>query len=167
METLFENQYERTPAVMKELYRMIYFRRPINLVIYVVLGGIALANVITAVIGGEYSFTGCLYILIFLIMQLVMFNNSVKNAINRDRQKFGDEVLKIRTVVTEEGIQCTFGEKTAEPVAVSEVKRVYVTKNLILLHTKARVMLIFPKTNFIVGTAEDFLKYLRSNGLKV
>lgn len=165
MDILFENHYERTPAVIKELYRMIYFRRPINLLIYVVLGGIAVANIITAFASGEYSFTGCVYILIFLIMQLVMYNNSVKNAINRDRQRFGEEVLKVHTLVTEEGIQCTFGEKIAEPVAVSEIKRVYITKNLILLHTKARVMLIFHKANFTEGTAEEFLKYLRSKGI--
>ena len=60
MDILFENHYERTPAVMKELYRMIYFKRPVNLVIYVVLGGIAVANIITAFFSREYSFTGCL-----------------------------------------------------------------------------------------------------------
>jgi len=166
MEKCFENHYERTPAVMKELFRMIYFKRPVNLIIYVVLGGIAVANIITAVTSAQYSFTGCAYILIFLIMQLVMYNNSVKNAINRDRQKFGEDVLKVSTVVTDEGIRCTYGDKSAEPIPVSEIKKVMITKNLILLHTKARLLLIFDKNNFTVGTQEEFLKYLRENGLK-
>jgi len=167
MDILFENHYERTPAVMKELYRMIYFKRPVNLGIYVVLGGIAVANIITAFISGEYSFIGCLYILLFVVMQMVMYNNSVKNAISRDKEQFGEETLKVHTEVTQEGIRCTYGEKRAKVIELSNIKKVYLTKNLILLHTKARLLLIFDKHNFTVGTQEEFLKYLREHGLKV
>lgn len=167
MEIRFENNYERTPAVMKELFRMIYFRRPVNLIIYLILGAVAVVNVIDGITSGEFRLGGCVYILLFLIMQLVMYNNSVKNAISRDRIKFGEEVLEVHTVVTDEGIRCTYGEKTVEPIPVSQIKKVMVTKNLILLHTKARLLLIFHKDNFTVGTQEEFLQYLRENGLKV
>ena len=167
MDILFENAYERTPAVMKELYRLIYFKRPVNLMIYVVLGGIAVANIITAVVGGEYSFSGSAYILIFALMQFVMYKNSVSTAISRDKEKFGPEPLKVRTVVTEEEIQCTYGEKTVDPIPLTDIKKVWQTKNLILLHTKARLMIIIDRKGFAVGSQDGFLEYLRSNGLKV
>ena len=167
MEKRFENHYERTPEVMKELFRAIYFKRPVTLVIYLVLGAIAVVNIINAIASGVFQFGGCVYIVIFALMQLVMYNNSVKNAIARDREKFGGEVLKVHTVVTDEGIQCTYGEKTVDPIPVSEIKKVFITKNLILLHTKARLLLIFHKNNFTVGTQEEFLKYLCKQGLKV
>ena len=164
---LFENHYERTPEVIKELFRAIYFKRPLTLAVYLVLGAIAVVNIIDAIASGVFQFGGWVYIVIFALMQLVMYNNSVKNAIAKDREKFGAQALKVRTVVTDEGIQCTYGEKTVDPIPVTEIKKVFTTKSLILLHTKARLLMIFHKDNFTVGTREAFLNYLRENGLKV
>ena len=167
MDILFENSYERSKEVIKELYRKIYFRRPLNLVIYVVLGCIAVLNIVKALYGMNFSFGGCVYVILFFLMQLVMCRNSVSTAMAREREKFGPETLKVRTLVTQEGIQSFYGEKTAEPIPFSQIKKVWITKNLILLHTRSRLMLIFHKNNFTVGTQEEFLKYLRENGLKV
>lgn len=164
---LFENHYERTPEVIKELFRAIYFKRPLTLAVYLVLGAIAVVNIIDVIASGVFQFGGWAYIVIFALMQLVMYNNSVKNAIAKDREKFGAQALKVRTVVTDEGIQCTYGEKTVDPIPVTEIKKVFTTKNLILLHTKARLLMIFHKDNFTVGTRDEFLNYLRENGLKV
>ena len=167
METQFENNYERTPAVMKEIYRFLFFKRPVNIVLYSILGAIVLWNVISTLIAGEYRFTACVYVLIFLLMQFVMYRNAVRNAIARDRAQFGTEGLPVHTQVSEEGIRCTYGERVAKPIELCNIRKVIKTKNLILLHTQTRLLLIFDKNNFTVGTQEEFLEYLRSNGLKV
>ena len=166
MEILFENSYVRSKEVIKELYRKITFMRPLSWVIYLLLGGIALLNIVKALCGMDYSFGGCVYIIIFVFMQFVMCGNSVSTAVARDREKFGPEALTVRTQVTQEGIQAFYGEKTADPIPVSQIKKVWTTKNLIVLHTKSRLVLIFDKNNFTVGTREEFLKYLRENGIK-
>lgn len=167
MEKRFENHYERTPAVIKELFCAIYFKRIGTLIIYLVLGAVAVVSVVKGIRYGQFQISGCAGIIVFALMQLVMYNNSVKNAIARDRVKFGNEPLKVHTVVSDEGIQCTYGEKTVDPIPVSEIKKVFTTKNLIMLHTKSRLVMIFHKDNFTVGTQDEFLDYLRENGLKV
>ena len=166
MEIRFENNYERTPAVMKEIYRFLFFKRPVNIVLYILLGGIVAWNVVSTLLSGDYRFTACVYVLIFLVMQFVMYRNAVRNAISRDKAQFGVEGLSVHTQVSEEGIRCTYGERVAKPIELCNIKKVIKTKNLILLHTNTRLLLIFRKDNFTVGTQEEFLEYLRSNGLK-
>ena len=164
---LFENHYERTSEVMKELFGAIYFKRPLTVIIYLALGVIAAISVAEMIGSGVFHLGGWVYLVIFALMQLVMYNNSVKNAIAKDREKFGGDVLKVHTAVTEEGIQCTYGEKTVDPIPMSQIKKVYKTKNLILLHTDGRLLMIFHKSNFTVGTEEEFVQHLREQGLKV
>lgn len=166
MENLFENHYERTPAVMKELYRYICFRRPVTLTIYIVFGVIAVASIIKSLISGEFQLAGCVGLVVWTLMNFVMYRNSVSNAIMRDKAKFGPEPLKVCTVVTEEGVQCTYGEKTVDPIALTEIKKVWQTKSLIMLYTNTRLVMIFHKDNFTVGTREEFLEYLREQGIK-
>lgn len=167
MDILFENSYVRSKEVIRELYRKITFKRPLIWVIYFVLGGIALLNIVKALCGMSFSLGGCVYVIIFFFMQLVMCSNSVSTAVARDRERFGPEALTVRTQVTEEGIQAFYGEKTADPIPVSQIKKAWVTKNLIVLHTTSRLVLIFDRNHFTVGTQEEFLNYLRENGLKV
>ena len=164
---LFENHYERTSEVIKELFRAIFYKRVVTWIIYLVLGVIAVVSVVDGFRTGHFRIGGSAGIVVFALMQLVMYNNSVKNAIARDRVRFGNDPLKVHTVVTDEGIQCTYGEKTVDPIPVTEIKKVFTTKNLIMLHTKSRLVMIFHRDNFTVGTQEEFLNYLRENGLKV
>lgn len=167
MSILFENDYERTPEVTKEIYRHLCFKRPVHIAVYVILGVIATLNLIAALWFWEYHIAPIVYGLLIVLMQFLIYRRNVRIAIARDREQHSEEPPKVHTVVTEEGIRCIYGENKANPIALSSIKKVYKTKNLIVLLTKAQLLLIFDKYNFTVGTQDEFLKYLRENGLKV
>ena len=166
MEVLFENNHERTPEVTKEIYRFTCFKRPVHIVIYIILGIVALWNIVAAFWFWDFTFTPIAYAFLFLLIQFIIYQRSVSVAIARDREQYGPEPLRVNTVVTEEGIQCTYGENKANTIALSNIKKVYKTKNLIMLLTKARLLLVYDKNKFTVGTTDEFLQYLRSKGLK-
>ena len=166
MDIMFENDHERTPETIKEIYRHCCFKRPVHIVIYAVLGAVALWNIVAAFWFWEFIFDPLVCGVFFLLIQFIIYKRNVRIIIDRDREQHGSASVKVQMEVTEEGIRGVYGENKANPIPLSSIKRVYKTKNLIVLLTKARLMLIFDRRKFTVGTQEEFLEYLRSNGLK-
>ena len=65
---LFENHYERTSEVMKELFGAIYFKRPLTVIIYLALGVIAAISVAEMIGSGVFHLGGWVYLVIFALM---------------------------------------------------------------------------------------------------
>ena len=167
MDTLFENDYERTPEITGEIYRYLCFKRPVHIVSYAVLGALVIWNIVAAICFWEFAIPPVTYVCLFMLIQIFRYGRSVSIARGRDRELYGSEQIKVRMVVTEEGIGCIYNEKEVKPIALSNIKKVYKTKNLIVLITNAQLLLVFHRNKFTVGSQENFLEYLRENGIKV
>lgn len=167
MDILFENHYERTPEMTKEIYRFLCYKRPAHIVIYVIMGIVFLWDIVATILGRDFPLVLTVYFVLLLVIQFVLYARAVNTAISRDREQHGSESVKVCMEVTEQGVRCVYTEIAGKPVALSNIKKIFTTKKYIVLHTKANLMYVFCKDNFTIGTQEGFLKYLREQGLKV
>lgn len=163
MEVLFENHYTRTPEILRELYQHLYFKRPVSIAIYVAF---ALA-IIAAVIFGGIFVNSLIYFVIILVMQFFLYRKAVKMSIKRDESKFDTAQLYVQTRMSEEELHCRYGESTTRTVSVADIKGGWQTKNLIVLRTNIKLVIIIHKRNFTVGDCEGFVEFLRGKGIKV
>jgi len=93
MDILFENNHERTPEIIKEVYGFSCFKRPINIAIYIIFGIGIVANIILQFLYWSFSFSPFAYILLFLLIQFIVYKRNVSTAIARDREQHGEEPL--------------------------------------------------------------------------
>lgn len=163
MEYRFENHYTRTPELLKELYAHLYFLRPVSIVVYCILTVLAVVNLI---FNPANIFMNLVYFALILLMEFFLFRKAVKLAVERDASRFGENQLQVQTRVTEDEFHCQYGESTTRTVALDDIKGIWQTKNLIVVRTKIKLVILVHKENFTVGDPEAFLAFLRSKGIK-
>ncbi|MBR2715543.1 MAG: YcxB family protein [Ruminococcus sp.] len=73
----------------------------------------------------------------------------------------------IKSFVTEDSVRALAPSGGTNEVAYNNVRRAIQTENLIFLQTKANLLYVFLKDGFTLGTAEEFIAFLKSKGIKV
>lgn len=167
-DTLFENQYVRDEALVKDLNRYLFFRQPIQIVLYVLTGLLLAVTVIHIIlVGWENAVLPIVFVTVFFSIKCITYHRAVKMQLARDREVNGAPV-EIRECVTEESIQSATTRETA-PIVLTydQIRSVRQTKNLILILTKARLVHVFVKDRFTKGTPEGFLAFLKQKGVRV
>ena len=86
--------------------------------------------------------------------------------IKRDNEVYGKEI-KVETIVTDSFIQITASTEAVSQIEYHKFKGAFQTKNLVVLRSKARLLYIFDKNTFEVGTVEEFISFLKTKGIKV
>ena len=169
METRFENKYIRDKQTAKDVYGYWYFKRPIMIACYVVLGIWAAIYSLGAILTPGFASDN--FIVAFVViasMSIVLFAyyNQVNGMVKRDMELArGREILCKSTVTDSEIIFSNFGNEVA--ISIDNVKYAFVTNQYIALVTKAKLMCMFKKDGFTVGDADSFIAFLREKGIKV
>ncbi len=166
MEILFQNTYTRNKALLKEVYQLYYFKRKIIIALDIFFLLAFLGNLVIAVFEKTYNWEAWIVSLVFFFVQFFCYFRAVKTIIARDKELHGKEI-EVQTVVTDEGIKITTSTGTTNHIDFAKIKKVYQTKNLILLQTQAKLVCIFRKESFSVGDKDSFLAFLRSKGISV
>ena len=169
METRFENKYIRDKQTAKDVYGYWYFKRPIMIACYVVLGIWATIYSLGAIlIPGFASDNFIVAFVVIASVSIVLFAyyNQVNGMVKRDMELArGREILCKSTVTDSEIIFSNFGNEVA--ISIDNVKYAFVTNQYIALVTKAKLMCMFKKDGFTVGDTDSFIAFLREKGIMV
>lgn len=163
MEILFENSHIRNKDLAKELYGYIFFRRNYLFVAYIVLLISFIINLIILITTGTTNWYVFVFVPLFLILRLITYFKSIKLMTERDEEMFGGAV-EIKTIVTDEYIQNITSTGSVNKLEYSKIKKVNQTKNLILLLSDSKLIYVFRKDTFSIGTCDEFINFLRNKG---
>ena len=166
MDVLFENSHIRNKALAKELYGFIFFRRHYLFVAYIVLLISFIINLILLFTTGTTNWYIFIFVPLFLVLRVITYYKSVKLMTERDDEMFGGPV-EVKAIVTDEFIQNTTSSGSVNKLEFNKIKKVNQTKNLILLLSDSKLIYVFRKDSFSVGTYDEFIVYLRNKGIKV
>ena len=162
-EPLFKNRFVRDEQYAHELYLHYYLKTPLFVVLYVLFGIQTLISFSVSITSGLFALL-CAAIIVLSVR--ILHSVNVKNTIARDRERAnGNELLNELFVYSDRVELFMLGNK--ETLYFSNIKRAFETKNHIFLQTKARMVYIFKKDSFTLGNSEDFVKFLRDNGIKI
>ncbi len=166
MDILFENSYIRNKELAKELYGYIYFCRNYIFVAYIVLLISFIINLILLITTGSANWFVFIFVPVFLLLRLFTYLQAIKLMLKRDSEVCGG-LFEVKSIVTEDFIEYTSTTGGVNRLEYNKIKKCNQTKNLILLQSDAKLIYVFPKNGFSVGTPEGFLIFLRNKGIKV
>lgn len=169
MEGLFCNKFVRDKDTAKEVYVYWYFKRPLLIVVYAVLGVYALSCILGLIIdfnSAKEAMPVFAMIVFFTAFIFISYRSQVKAMVQRDKEMSGGDALCCEISVSENEITLSALESRSS-VEMSNIKSAFETENYIVVLTKARLMFIFKKDSFTKGDAESFIAFLKEKGIKV
>ena len=170
MDVLFSNRYTRDKAVAREFYTYYSFRRPVFYILLILMTILFLIGLAALLFTDSLLWLYMLLLPLWLIWHIVSHFVSIKTLLKRDKEQYGGPVT-VESLVTDKHIQLiqTAGgtHNGSSQVEFRSFKKAIQTKNLILLRSKTRLVYIFRKDAFTLGTPEAFLEFLRTKGIKV
>ena len=165
MEIVFENNYTRNKDTAKELYRYLYFQKPLFIVLDIFLAFTFVINVVYIFIGEAYNLSILIGNPIVFILQTFLYFSHINAMVKRDRELCKNGIT-IHTIVTNDYVQSTSSLGDVNTLEYSNIQHVAQTKHLLLLFTKAKLIYILKKDAFTKGNGEDFLAFLKEKGIK-
>ncbi len=166
METLFANRYTRTGEWAKDIYGFIYFRRPVMIALHLMIMLYLAAGVAKLVFWNDFDVFFFGFPVFFELWTVLFYRRNSSAVLKRDLEIHG-KPIEVVVEVTEEGIRQTQSTGSEFKLKYCDIKRAVQTKRYIYLRSKTNMIYSFGKDSFTVGTAEDFLQFLKSQGLKV
>lgn len=158
MEPLFINRYVRDEAVYREVYQYNLFKRPLSLTLCVLMGLCFLANLVPLLMG-EPAPDALFIAPVFFVLLYICYRRQTSLSVKRDLENCGHPPTVVYEV-TEAGIRLLFETNPVSTVSFSQIRRVMETKHLILLQSEAKLLHIFHKDGFVVGSVPEFNKFL-------
>lgn len=160
MEPLFENKYVMTKSVLREFqWRLGHY-----LLIAVFMGVALVCAILTCIFGSKSTGTMLLFeIAVISVLLAAMFFFIVHTTFKRMTEQAGGQSLTSVYRFAEENFTIeTIPAQSSATIDYSTVKKVVVTKNLIVLKTRARLGYILRRDSFTVGTEEAFMAFINS-----
>ena len=171
MESIFENEYERTEKIVKECYKTAYFKRPFFLVMNIILVISALTSLFCSFWEQEdiiYPVFIVIWVCVVFCMEAFVYFRNIKLMIQRDSEQCKGKKPIVRTTVYESELRLeNISSGGVSEFEFCSIKKGISTKNLIALITKAKLVMIFSKNGFTKGTAEEFISFLKAKGIKI
>lgn len=162
METLFECKYTVEPSDLsyaEEAFRACIFNRFVK-------AAIALLAVFACVYAAVLkNFNGFGVLVIFVGILLAVYFNLV-SALKRVTSVTPKSAAEVTATVTNSCISLTRTDGKADEAKINEIKYFCRSKRLIVFVTNQRRILSLRKDSFTLGTADDFVGFLKSSGIK-
>ena len=169
MEPLFENRYIQDETFVKEFYQYTFFRRPINIALYVIMGLCLLAcAVLTFVFGLQYlreMWEFFFFVLLFLGLEFFSYFRQVNTA-QKQRKEIHPEPVEAVLTVTQDTITISAENDPPRSVGLDKIKRVFQTKNYVFLRSEAKLCYGFRKDAFTKGSTVEMMLFLKEKGIK-
>ena len=166
MEPLFENRCIRNEAIFLEFYRRFRLLSPPYICSYLIC---AYCLYHFFVYWATYDIFALSYLFGPALLPCAIWyacRRDAKLALRREIEINGGTPAENHIVVTEYGIASHYPNSSTE-ISFSNIKKVRRSRNLIYVITKAKITWIIPKNTFTRGTADEFLSFLKSKGIKV
>ena len=162
METLFENRYTRTDAIVREYMRRTQLLSPFSILMYLVIFYWLLRTFVLWYDSGALDIKSLLASAAVLILFFALYIMKERSALRQNRLK----KIKMHFIATSTDLIVKSGDFTSQ-ISYHDIRNVLQTRNLIIVYTKSKIGWIFPRNTFTRGTAEDFLYYLKVKTKKV
>jgi hypothetical protein len=168
-ESIFESEFVRGKAALKEIYRHHYFCSPMSIFLYV-FSGIYLASFAFAWILIGYLTRSAIFSVVSVGAAVILLISAhffaTARVVKRDAEICGGTEPKIINGITESELFSSLGENTSR-VGIENIKYAFQTKNYVVVVTKEKWMFIFKKDAFLKGSAGELLDFLRSRSVKI
>ena len=158
MEPLFINRYVRDEAVYKEVIQYNLFKRPLALALCVLMSLCFVANLVLLVMNVPVS-EAVIVAPVFLVLLYINYRRQLSLSVKRDLETCGHPPTVVYEV-TENGIRLLYETNPVNTVSFSQIRRVIETKHLIILQTNAKLLHVFHKDGFVVGSVQEFNRFL-------
>lgn len=168
MDTLFENSYIRDESFIKKMYRFIFFSTGRGIFTYI-FSFIIILNGVAVIATEKYSF-GIFYIslaILFLALYVLSYYRNVKYYLRRDMEMNNGGYSTVRIDVYNDYFHFATTSGTNVDISYMQIRKVWETKDLILLMSDSKLVYVLSKDNFTKGSATGFLEFLRSKGFKI
>ena len=169
-ETIFENKFEYTQPLLKELYKgMLKWdkRRRMNMIFIYILLGINIAMNIVFIIIGNYDLFKLLLISLGLLAAVVIFRALepviLSRSVMRGYQKRYNEPMDVYTTFDEDYMtthDVSLGATAQRALTYDKISSVHESENFIVLRLDKRQVMSILKTGFIKGNLEDFRTFI-------
>lgn len=169
METKFECSYEANKENVREYLAYYHFRSPYFLLPLLTMLCILVKAAFDIVhYGWQWHTAWPLVLAVVLIPALLLYryHRDVKTRLARSREMNGDKPGVTMSRFSEDTVTLTDSLGNTRPVAYSNLKQVVITRNLLLVQTKARQVILCEKERFTTGTWSDCVTFLQQKGLK-
>ena len=170
MENKFECSFRTTKENVQEYARHFHFHSLRFLLISLFMLGYlvwAISSIARHGWHGLYIFMLVFVLVLLPALLLYRYHKDVKTLLARSRELHKGEVATARTHFTDEEITLIDHDGNRRPFAYENLKKVTITRNLLLLQSKARQTILCEKESFTVGTWEECVAYLKQKGLKI
>ena len=151
--------------------RYIYYikHRPANIILllFFILGIVEL--VLTLSVGANINWVLLYfgYFLLIVIIDIYRYRKTVKRWKAQRLEVYGDRDVPITMTISSDGITQSTPELAEMTLSLDKFEKMLITKNLIILRTKARLFVSLRKDSFTVGTPEEFIQFMRQKGVKI
>ena len=164
---MFVNEYSRTKDTMKEIYGYWYFRRPLSVALYSIVALNLVMRLIFLLTDGYIDPLNTFRILFIAALYSSLYFIQVHSASKKDSQLVHGEDLHACIIVASDRFYPSPSDERVY-IELSSVNYAFLTKNYVVLVMKTtRLMLIFHKDSFTLGTSDGFIAFLKEKGIKV
>ena len=162
MNAIFTNTYTSSKEYYKEIYSYVYFKRPLIIAFSVIFWVSFFLNLALLIMGQSYSIFVMIYVPFFSLLRVFTYFRAVSLSLKREREIYKEGTLTITTTVTDECINVETSTGNTGCLDYCDVKKIFETKNLILIKSKAGATYTFDRHTFVGGTDEDFIRYIKT-----
>ena len=166
MQPLFECRFADDKEWAKDIYGLIHLRRPLLWVADAVLLVCFLFGIYTAVVWQYVDYLLLIGAPMMVSVRFVLYGIQTKLVIKRQVEMYGKTVENVWTV-TDDEMTASMSSGAEYHVHYADVKRAVQTKKFVYLWSKTRTVYSFKKDGFTVGTADEFIEFLKSKGIRV
>ena len=167
MEILFKNTFVKTEKWVKELNKRTLLKNLLWILFHLLCFFILCWDLYKLLFLHKIDILLLLFVPIWwLFIVLMAYFKSSKVTIKRNKEIYGDN-LEVISEVTNDSIKQISSNGAQIHIFYDSIKKVCLTKNYILLHSKANLLYTLSKNGFSVGNEEEFLKFLKNKGIKV
>ena len=164
MPILFENTHIRTKELYKEIEFHRYFSASFSNILLLVMFPISLISYIA---NKTFPIISIIILLDFALKLFLYFHFS-RLKFARENEALEHRNLLYRYTVTEDAITLHYAlNDSTYTTEWSSIKKVWLTKNYIILVSKAQYLHIFKRDRFTIGNDNSFLTFLVMKGLKI
>lgn len=164
MDPIFVNQFPRTFDVEKELYQYIHITSPSSLVCFITLALVIVVNLgVCLIFGLLYAnlavFAMAIIVLLFMVVRYYTAIQAAKKRYAEQTNNHG-EITVTETITDEELISESTAREEPLEVPLSDLKKMFVTKNYYMIITAEKMIYAFKKGAFTLGSEEEFTAFM-------
>ncbi len=166
MEPIFENKYIRDKETAKEISAFLYLKRPLSIVVGILCAFCFVVHLTFFILGYEYSVLGFILLPTYIAYKLYCYFVSKNSFIKRDAEISKGDIV-ITTEIYEDCLTVKVSNGSVVELEYDKIKKISLTKNYILIISKARLIYVLKKDSFTKGSFSEFIEYIKNKGIKI